>query len=90
MCSSPKASSKCFRQSKKKEFNRSEYEAHASMMRKASLVYDRIEKEKAERQQIMDSQQAESSFKKDLLKEKDKVQVGVFSVIKAFLLQPVF
>ena len=49
MCSSPKGSSQCFRQTKRKEFSRSEYEEQARMMRRASAVYDRIEKEKMQK-----------------------------------------
>ena len=90
MCSSPKGSSQCFRQHRKKEFSRSEHEEHVSMMRRASAVYDRIEQEKAEKRQVIASQQLEFNNKKDNLKEEDKVKVGVFTGIKAFLLQPVF
>ena len=90
MCSSPKGSSQCFRQNKRREFSRSEHEEHANMMRRASAVYDRIEQEKAEKRQVIASQQLEFNNKKDNLKEEDKVQVGLFSGIKAFLLQPVF
>ena len=90
MCSSPKGSGQCFRQHRKKEFSRSEHEEHANMMRRASAVYDRIEQEKEEKRQVIASQQLEFNNKKDKLKQEDKVQIGVFTGIKAFLLQPVF
>ena len=91
MCSSPKGSSQCFRQTKRKEFIRSEYEAYARMMRRASAVYDRIEQEKAERRLAIANQQAEVDVEiKKLPKDKDKVQIGWFSSIKTFFLQAVF
>ncbi len=91
MCSSPKGSSQCFRQTKKKEFSRSEYEEHASMMRRASAVYDRIEQEKAERRQAIANQHAEVDIEiKKCLKNEDNVQTGRFSSIKTFFLQPIF
>ena len=56
MCNSLKGSSKCFRQTKRKEDSRSEYEKYASIMRRASTVYHRIEQEKAERRQFIANQ----------------------------------
>ena len=91
MCSSPKGSSQCFRQTKKKEFSHSEYEEHASMMRRASAVYDRIEKEKAERRQAIANQQTEVEVEiKNVLKDEGNVQSSRFLSIKTFLLQPLF
>ena len=85
MCSSPKGSTQCFRQTKRKEFSRSEYEEHARMMRRASAVYDRIEQEKAERRQAIANQKAVYVMEdKQPLKNRDKVQVGLFSGIKNF------
>ena len=87
MCSSPKGSSWCFKQARRKEFSRSDYEEHARMMRRASAVYDRIEQEKADRQLIA-NQTPQATIDKSSLE--DKAQVRIFSGIKAFLLQTVF
>jgi len=91
MCSSPKGSGQCFRQAKKKEFNRAEYEEHASMMRRASAVYDRIEQEKAESQLLLVNQKSIATIEDEqFLDNKGKTEVGVFSGIKTFFLQPIF
>lgn len=85
MCSSPKGSTTRRRHAKKSEFNRSEYEEYARMVRKASAVYDRIEQKKAERAQVIASQKSTiTDNKKDVLKNKDKAPSTVFSDIKAF------
>ncbi|NOR69186.1 MAG: hypothetical protein GQ532_05740 [Methylomarinum sp.] len=91
MCSSPKGSSQCFRQTKRKEVSRSEYEEYASMIQRASAVYDRIEQEKAERQLLLANQKTANNVEqKQLLKDQGNAQAGLFSAIKSFLLQPVF
>ena len=90
MCSSPKGSGKCFKQTKRKESSPLEYEEYASMMRRASAVYDRIEQEKAERRLLMASQQSQPNAKKVIKEKKNKLQGGVLSEVKAFFLQPVF
>ena len=46
MCSSHKGSTTRRRYTKKSSFSRSEYEEYASMVRRASAVYDKIEQKK--------------------------------------------
>ncbi|MFK5948999.1 MAG: hypothetical protein QM500_09565 [Methylococcales bacterium] len=89
MCSSPKGSSQCFRHSKKKEFSRADYDEYASMVERASAVYDRIEREKAEKRELLAKENPIKIIKDKPVFEAD-APVGVLGSIKAFLLQPVF
>jgi len=91
MCSSPKGSTTRRRHAKRSEFSQLEYEDYARMVQRASAVYDRIEQEKAEKRQLVASQQSLPDNKqKDVLKAEGKTLSSVFSGIKAFLLTPVF
>jgi len=61
------------------------------MMRRASAVFDRIEQEKAERRQAIATQKVVHVMEdKQPLKNRDKVQIGLLSGIKNYLLQAVF
>jgi len=91
MCSSPKGSSLCFRHTKRKEESRSEYQEYATMVERASAVYDRIEQEKAEKRLLLASQKPSNDIEQTPgLKDQDNVKTRVLSAIKNFLLQPVF
>jgi len=91
MCSSPKGSRQSLRQTKRKELSRSDYQEYASMVERASAVYDRIEQEKAEKRRLMANQTTtKNTEEKPLLKQQDNAQTRVLSVIKNFLLQAVF
>lgn len=85
MCSSPKGSYQRLRQAKRKEVTRSDYEKYASMIERASVVYDRIEQEKVENQKPVIN-----INKKQFLKGWGSVQLGLFAAIKNFLLHPYY
>jgi len=93
MCSSPKGSTPCFRQTKRKAFDRSDYEEQASIMRRASMVYDRLEQQKLQKQQLTNNK-ASVSISDDKVKvsvtNKEKSTTGIFANIKSFLFQPIF
>jgi hypothetical protein len=55
MCSSPRGSTTTRRYAKK-TLSRSEYEEYASMVRRSSAIYDRIEKEKAQKRKLIANQ----------------------------------
>jgi len=91
MCSSPKGSGQCFRQTKRKEVSRSEYQEYASMIQRASAVYDRIEQEKAEKRLLLANQEPLNNIAQtQLLKDQNNVQTGMLSAVKKIILQAVF
>ena len=86
MCSSPKGSEKKRRQVKKSEYSRSDREEYATMVERASAVYDRIEQEKADRRLAMSLQQSSiSDRQEDVSDSIDKSHSNALSRIKAFL-----
>ena len=91
MCSSPKGSTPCFRQTKRKAFDRLDYEEQASIMRRASMIYDRLEQQKLQKQPLTNNKASVSiSDNKVSVTNKEKSTTGIFANIKSFLFQPIF
>ncbi len=86
MCSSPKGSTTRRWQVNKSEYSRSEHNEYATMVERASAVYDKIEKEKTEKRLAMSRQQSSIGDKqRDVADSIDKSHSNVFSRIKIFL-----
>lgn len=89
MCSSPKGSTTRQRQTKSKQYTQSDYQEYSTMVERASAVYDRIEKDKAERKDVLASQdEVITNSPVESLASQDNSQLKFFSKIKYFFLKP--
>jgi len=91
MCSAPKGSTTRRRHIKKCKVSHSDYEEYARMVRSASAVYDRIEKENTKQKELLASQKPTITEKQfDNSRDENKSHFNIFSSVKTFLLKPVF